>query len=90
MNNKPNSVIAGDFSGKQILSDGIGLFISGAIFSHTKINKSTVLGYSLVNVETRGFRGQSFYTVSLSFADGKSSLVYLDGNYYNCLVKILF
>lgn len=90
MNNRINSVIAGDYRGKNILWTGNGLFISGAVFSHTKINKQTVSSYSLVNAEMLGRRGVSVYTVSISFVDGKSSLVYLDSNFYNCLIKILF
>ena len=90
MRYKINSVVAGDYAGKNILSDGLQLFISGAIFSHTKLNRQTVAQYSLVNVTNGGFGRADIYTVSIDFVDGKRSLVYLDGNFYNCLIKNMF
>lgn len=89
--NKINSVIAGDYAGKNILFDGIQLFISGAMFTKTQLNKQTVSSYSVMNIENGGMlRRTTAYTVSISFLDGKSSLVYLDGNFYNCLMKNMF
>ena len=84
-----NRVVAGDYSGSSVLWDGKDLVISGLMKAKCKLDKSTVLSYSLVN-SAHGLFKPSCHTVSVDFTDGKRSLLSLSPGFYERLIRILF
>ncbi|MBR3894593.1 MAG: hypothetical protein IKJ35_05540 [Clostridia bacterium] len=85
-----NRVVAGDYRGAEVIWNGAELLISGLMFTACKIDKTTVAHHTLVG-QTSGLFGTNVgYNVSVDFTNGKRSMLSLDQQYYDLLIRILF
>ncbi|MBR4015592.1 MAG: hypothetical protein IKI88_05215 [Anaerotignum sp.] len=79
-----NKVIAGDYSGANIMPVAGKVVLSISLGNMIILNKKTVAAHEIVS-ETQGK-----HRVSIQFVDGKKSLLELDDKLFQMLIRDLF